>query len=420
MFWKSLQGGEEKKEAMSDQIQSTKDKLPKEIWILGFVSLFTDVSSEIVHGLLPVFLVSVLAASYTTVGIVEGLGEGTALLFKIISGPLSDRLKNRKSLVLLGYALGALSKPLFAIAPSSFVVMGARIFDRMGKGIRGAPRDALIADITPDSLRGGAFGLRQSLDTVGAFVGPLLAILLMYTLNGNFRLIFWLAAVPGLLSVGLIVFGLQEPETNSANKKSLSLKDLRNFNKAFWFVCTLGAILQMARFSEAFLILRAKDYGLSFGWAPVVLVVMNIVYALTAYPAGEWSDRGGRKKIILIGFLVLVLADLALGLGNNLFWVFGGVALWGLHLGLTQGILAALVADTCPREYRGTAYGFFNLFSAVALILGGPLAGFLWDKFGAVATFLFSAGIAVFCLILLQIKISDAIGTNPNSGTLHR
>lgn len=381
-----------------------RQKMPKAIWVLGFVSLFMDVSSEIVHGLLPVFLVSVLGASYTSVGLIEGLGEGTALLFKIFSGPLSDRLKNRKSLVFIGYALGALSKPLFALAQSSFLVMGARLFDRMGKGIRGAPRDALVADIAPESLRGKAFGLRQSLDTVGAFIGPLLAILLMHLLNDNFRLIFWMAVIPGLISVSLIVFGVREPEHKSATKNGLSLKGLRNFNQAFWVVCSCGAVLQLARFSEAFLILRAKDFGLSFGLIPLVLVAMNIVYSLSAYPAGDLSDRIGRKKIVLVGFFVLVLADLAIGFGTNLFWVFAGVALWGLHLGLTQGILAALVADTCPREYRGTAFGIFNLFSAMALILGSPLAGFLWDRFGAPTTFLTGAAVALLGLIVLFVQ----------------
>lgn len=378
--------------------------MPRAIWVLGFVSLLMDVSSEIVHGLLPVFLVSVLGASYTSVGLIEGLGEGTALLFKIFSGPLSDRLRNRKSLVLVGYALGALSKPLFAMAQNSSLVLGARLFDRMGKGIRGAPRDALVADIAPEALRGKAFGLRQSLDTVGAFVGPLLAILLMYLLNDNFRMIFWLAVIPGILSVVLIVFGVREPEHKSATKNGLSLKDLRSFNQAFWVVCSCGAILQLARFSEAFLILRAKDFGLSFGLIPLVLVTMNLVYAIAAYPAGDLSDRIGRKKIVLLGFFVLILADLAIGFGTNLLWVFVGVALWGLHLGLTQGILSALVADTCPEEYRGTAFGIFNLFSAAALILGSPMAGFLWDRFGAATTFMTGGVVALLGLIVLLIQ----------------
>lgn len=379
--------------------------LPRAIWVLGFVSMFMDISSEIVHGLLPVFLVSVLGASYTSVGIIEGLGEGTALLFKIFSGPLSDRLKNRKSLVLLGYSLGALSKPLFALATNSSLVLGARLFDRMGKGIRGAPRDALVADIAPEQLRGKAFGLRQSLDTVGAFLGPLLAILLMYLLHENFRLIFWLALIPGLISVSLIIFGVREPENKSEVKNNLSFKTLRNFGRAFWIVCICGAVLQLARFSEAFLILRAKDLGLAISWSPVVLVAMNIVYALSAYPVGDLSDKIGRKKLIALGFAVLILADITMAFGQNLYWIFLGILLWGLHLGLTQGILAALVADTCPTEYRGTAYGLFNLLSALALIIGSPLAGYLWDKSGAATTFLAAAVISLLGLAILLLKL---------------
>lgn len=375
--------------------------LPRAIWVLGFVSLFMDVSSEIVHGLLPVFLISVLGASYTFVGFIEGLGEGTALLFKIFSGPLSDRMKNRKSLVLLGYSLGALSKPLFAIAPNAFFVLSARLFDRMGKGIRGAPRDALVADVTPESLRGKAYGLRQSLDTVGAFIGPLLAILLMHLLDEDFRLIFWIALIPGLFAVGLIVFGVREPNHQALGKDKMSFKDIRKFSNAFWAVCICGAILQFARFSEAFLILRARDFGLAMSFSPLVLVAMNIVYSLSAYPAGDWSDKVGRKKLVIFGFLVLILADLAMGFGTNLIWVFVGVALWGLHLGLTQGILAALVADTCPAEYRGTAFGIYNLFSAMALFLGSPLAGFIWEKYGGDATFLTGAVISFVGLLLL-------------------
>lgn len=373
--------------------------MPKAIWILGFVSLFMDVSSEIVHGLLPVFLVSALGASYTSVGLIEGIGEGTALLFKIISGPLSDRLRNRKPLVLLGYTLGALSKPLFAIAESSFAVFGARLFDRMGKGIRGAPRDALVADIAPESLRGKAFGLRQSLDTVGAFLGPLLAVLLMHLLNDNFRLIFWLAAIPGFFAVALVIFGVREPDRKSEMTKGFSPSDLSGFNQAFWIACSCGAVLQFARFSEAFLILRARDFGLSFGLIPLVTVFMNIIYSLSAYPAGGWSDRIGRRKVVALGFVALILADLAIGFGTSLLWVFIGTAFWGLHLGLTQGILAALVADTCPKEFRGTAFGIFNLFSAIALMLGSPLAGLLWDQFGAATTFLAGAGVALVGLI---------------------
>ena len=370
--------------------------MPRGIWALGIVSLLMDTSSEIVHGLLPVFLVSVLGASFTTVGLIEGFGEAAALVLKVFSGPLSDWWGKRKPLVLLGYSMGVLSKPMFALAPNPLMIFGARLFDRAGKGIRGAPRDALVADIAPPSLRGEAFGLRQSLDTVGAFLGPLLAILLMQLTNGNYRLVFWLAVIPGLFAVIVILAGVKEPEIKQAeNGKTIFFSAARKFGPAFWIVAIAGAIFQLARFSEAFLILRAQNLGLALSFAPAVLVAMNIVYAISAYPIGKLSDRVPREWMVLAGFLILALSDLVLGLGNNLIYVFSGVALWGLHLGLTQGSLAALVADLCPAEFRGTAYGVFNLFSAIALLFASGVAGILWDQFGPKTTFLVSGVLAL-------------------------
>ncbi len=378
--------------------------MPKTIWALGFVSLLMDTSSEMVHGLLPVFLISVLGASYTMVGLIEGVGEASSLIIKVFSGPLSDWWGKRKPLVLLGYSMGAISKPLFAIAPTPLLVLGARIFDRTGKGIRGAPRDALVADTAPPELRGEAFGLRQSLDTVGAFLGPLLAILLMSLTNGNYRLIFWLAVIPGVLSVIVLIFGVKEPEEKQAqNQKRLSWSSVREFKFVFWIVVIAGAIFQLARFSEAFLILRAQNLGLSLSLAPVILVAMNIVYSVSAYPIGWLSDRIRREWLLLAGILVLIVSDLILGFGNSLTHVFAGVILWGLHMGLTQGILAALVADTSPQALRGTAYGIFNLFSALALLLASGIAGVLWDRFGPQTTFLTSAIFALSGMIILGL-----------------
>lgn len=382
-----------------------KEKIPRSIYALGFVSLLMDTSSEIVHGLLPVFLVSVLGASFTTVGLIEGFGEASALALKVFSGPLSDRWRKRKPLVLLGYTMGALSKPLFALASSPLGIFGARVFDRTGKGIRGAPRDALVADIAPPALRGAAFGLRQSMDTVGAFLGPLLAILLMSLSGGNYRLVFWLAVIPGLLSVVVMLTGVKEPETKiSQPSKRVFFSAVRTFGSSFWIVTGAGAIFQFARFSEAFLILRATDLGLSLALAPAVLIVMNIVYSISAYPIGWLSDRMRREWLIVLGFFVLALSDVVLGLGNNLTHVFWGVGLWGLHLGFTQGILAALVADTCPSDFRGTAYGVFNLFSALALLGASATAGFLWDHYGPSVTFMTSAALALVGLSALGLS----------------
>lgn len=380
-------------------------KLPREIWALGFVSLLMDMASETVHGLLPVFLVTVLGASVTSVGVLEGLAEATALVVKVFSGPFSDWLGKRKPIVVAGYAMGALSKPLFAIANSVTLFYGARIFDRIGKGIRGAPRDALVADIAPPELRGRAFGLRQSLDTVGAFLGPIFAIILMWATQNNYRTVFWVATIPGLLSVAVLLMGVHERESQNpiSNGRKLKFRDVKKFHAAFWLVAGAGAVFQLARFSEAFLILRAKDLGLGLEFAPAVLIIMNIVYALSSYPIGHLSDRVKREWFLLAGLLVLCLSDLVLGFGSSLFSVFLGIALWGLHMGLTQGTLAALVADNCPPELRGTAYGLFNLLSAVALLLASSIAGVLWDKVGAKSTFMTGAGFSLLSFLIYLV-----------------
>lgn len=382
----------------------TEKKIPSTIWALGFVSLLMDTSSEIVHGLLPVFLVASLGASYSTVGLIEGLGEASALILKVFSGPLSDWWGRRKPLVILGYTMGAISKPLFAIAPTPLMVLGARLFDRTGKGIRGAPRDALVADSVAPELRGRAFGLRQSLDTVGAFIGPLLAILLMSLTGGNYRLIFWIAVIPGVLSVLVLIFGVNEPEAKkNGESKKLSWSVVREFKFSFWLVVAVGAIFQLARFSEAFLILRAQNLGLSLALAPAVLVAMNVVYALSAYPIGWLSDHIRREWLMFGGFLVLICGDLVLAFAGGLVSAFAGILLWGLHMGLTQGTLAALVADTSPSSYRGTAYGLFNLVSAIALLFASAIAGALWDQFGPQFTFLSSAVLAMIGVALFGV-----------------
>ncbi len=384
-------------------------KMPRTVWALGLVSLLMDTSSEIVHGLLPVFLISVLGTNYSVVGFIEGIGEACAMILKVFSGSFSDRWGKRKPLILLGYSMGALSKPLFAMASTPTLILGARLFDRTGKGIRGAPRDALLADSAPPELRGEAFGLRQSLDTVGAFLGPILAILLMSVTHGNYRLIFWIALIPGILSVAVLHFGVQERDVKQPDvKQPIELKRLswnvfREFPSLFWLVAFVGAIFQLARFSEAFLILRAKDLGLSLAMAPAVLVAMNIIYSLSAYPMGWISDRIPRERLVLVGFIVLIFADFVLGFSTHLSFVFAGVLLWGLHLGLTQGVLAALVADTSPTHLRGTAYGLFNLVSAVALLLASGIAGILWDQFGAKITFLTSALFSCTGIFVLNI-----------------
>ncbi len=390
-------------------------RIPGSIWALGFVSLLMDTSSELIHSLLPVFMVTVLGTSVFVVGLIEGAAESTALIIKVFSGVLSDYWGKRKPLALMGYGLGALSKPLFALAGSSGLVLTARLIDRVGKGIRGAPRDALVADITPPELRGAAFGLRQSLDTVGAFLGPLLAMALMLLWANDFRAVFWVATVPAFLCVALLIFGVQEPERAAGAIRSnpISRVNLARLNRAYWWVVSLGAVFTLARFSEAFLVLRAQQGGLGLAWTPLVLIGMNLIYAVCAYPFGKLADRLPHRTLLAWGVVVLIAADGLLAYSNQGGWVWAGIALWGLHMAMTQGLLATMVADTAPDDLRGTAYGFFNLVSGLAMLLASGLAGLLWDQWGA--SFTFIAGI-VFGVVVLGLLLLHGAGRKP--GTL--
>ena len=375
--------------ATNSKLGTTLSQIPSGVWVLGIVSMLMDISSEMIHSLLPLFMVTTLGISVFAVGLIEGLAESTALIVKVFSGALSDYLGRRKGLAVFGYALGALSKPLFAIASAASMVVAARLLDRIGKGVRGAPRDALVADIAPARLRGAAFGLRQSLDTVGAFVGPLLAVGLMLLWANDFRAVFWVATIPGMMAVALLLFGLREPAHQQTEKRSnpISRKNLKRLGASYWWVVGIGAVFTLARFSEAFLVLRAQQGGIPLALVPLVMVAMNLIYALSAYPFGKLSDAVSHTKLLAAGLVVLIAADLVLASNNHWGAVLAGVALWGLHMGITQGLLATMVADTAPADLRGTAYGFFNLMSGVAMLFASALAGLLWDKDGAPATF---------------------------------
>lgn len=382
-------------------------KIPGGVWALGFVSMFMDISSEMIHSLLPVFMVSSLGASVFVVGVIEGVAEATALIVRVFSGTLSDYLGRRKALTVLGYGLGAASKPIFALAGTVYWVFVARFMDRIGKGIRGAPRDALIADLTPQEIRGAAYGLRQSLDTVGAFVGPLLAMALMVLWAGDFRMVFWFAVIPGVLAVILLVVGVKEPHRLRADdeaKPPIRWATLKQLDVAYWWVVVVGGVFTLARFSEAFLILLAQQNGLPDSFAPAVLVVMNIVYALAAYPAGKLADRMNRHTLLAAGLVVLIAADMFLARAQGLVLVTAGVVLWGLHMGFTQGLLATMVADSAPASLRGTAFGFFYFVSGIAMLIASVLAGLLWDKLGAAVTFYCGAGFSVVALIMLLAR----------------
>jgi MFS family permease len=379
-------------------------EIPGSVWALGLVSLFMDSSSELIHALLPLYLVGVLGASTLTVGIIEGIAEATAAITKVFSGALSDYLGERKWLTAFGYGLAAATKPIFPLASSIAWVTAARFIDRVGKGIRGAPRDALIADLTPADLRGTAYGLRQTLDTVGAVAGPVLAIVFMALLADNFRHVFWIAVIPAFIAVAIIVFFVREPKRPARARRlrsPLSRAELARLDIGYWIVVGVAAIFTLARFSEAFLLLRAQSVGIPLALVPTVMVVMNVVYAVSAWPAGALSDRIGRYGLLIAGFALLIVADLVLALGGDAVAVMIGVAIWGLHMGLTQGLLSALVADTAPPQLRGTAFGVFNLVSGLAMLLASVIAGGLWQWVGPDGTFLAGAAITAIALFVL-------------------
>lgn len=377
-------------------------RMPAGIWVLGFVSLLMDISSEMIHALLPLFMVTVLGTSVMMVGLIEGMAESLALIVKVFSGVLSDYFNKRKLLAVIGYGLGALTKPVFAMASSTGMVLGARLLDRTGKGIRGAPRDALIADLTPPAIRGAAFGLRQSLDTVGAFVGPLLAVGLMLLWANDFRAVFWVALVPGLLSVALLLFGVREPEPmrSGVRQNPIKRENLARLGSTYWVVVGIGSVFNLARFSEAFLVLRAQQSGVDLAWVPLVMVAMNLAYAASAYPFGKMSDHLSHAGLLASGLVVLIGADLLLAIDGHWSLVMAGVVLWGIHMGMTQGLLTAMVSHAVPADLRGSAFGFFHLASGIALLLSSALAGLLWDRYGASSTF--HAG-ALFCLVTLVV-----------------
>ena len=376
--------------------------VPRSVVALGFVSLFMDISSEIIHSLLSVFLVAVLGASALSVGFIEGVAEAASQITKLFSGAISDWIGKRKPLVLAGYGLSALTKPLFPLASGVGVVVAARLIDRIGKGIRGAPRDALIGDVTPVELRGTAFGLRQAMDTVGAFVGPLLAMLLMAVSNDNFRLVFWVAVLPAIMAVLLILYGVQEPDVPRAAERRpfpIQRAELGRLDGAYWWLVGIATILTFGRFSEAFLLLAAEHVGLAIALIPGVFVVMNLVYAASAYPFGRLSDVISRRLILALGVGFLIAADIILATAGTPWQLAAGVVLWGLHMGATQGLLSTLVVDAAPADLRGTALGMFNLITGAALLVASILAGSLWTAFGPAATFIAGGTFAVIALI---------------------
>lgn len=383
---------------------STLRRIPGGVWIIGFVSLLMDISSEMIHSLLPLFMATALGAPVVIIGLIEGVAEATALCVKVFSGVISDYIGKRKGLAVLGYGLGALSKPLFALASTSGMIFSARMIDRVGKGIRGAPRDALVADVTPPEIRGAAYGLRQTLDTMGGFLGPLLAVGLMLLWSNDFRAVYWVAVVPAFLAVALLFCGLHEPRTPvvTARTNPIKTENLKRLGVDCWWVIGLGGVFTLARFSEAFLVLRAHEVNIPLALIPLVMVAMNIVFSFTAYPFGRLSDSTSHRRLLQMGLVVLIVADLVLALSHSWVGIIVGVALWGVHMGMTQGLLNTMIAHAAPADLRGTAFGLFSLLSGLGLLIASLGAGLLWDIWGSASTFFAGAMICVLTLILTR------------------
>jgi len=376
-------------------------RLSAAVWALGLTSLLMDISSEMIHSLLPVVLVVGLGTSAAYLGVIEGVAEATACIVKVFSGALSDYFGRRKPLALWGYGMAALTKPLFALAASAGMVFFARFVDRVGKGIRGAPRDALVADVTPPEQRGAAFGLRQSLDTVGAFAGPVLAILLAAVFAGQLRVVLWIAVVPAFVSVLVLWVFVREPKHQLAAKKNRVELRVGAMPRSFWIVCSVASVFTLSRFSEAFLVLVGIPAGLTPGWTPLVLVAMNLAYLLSAYPVGKLSDRVPKQTLLVVGCCILAVANGVLALASNPVRLIIGALLWGLHMGFTEGVFAAMVANSAPRDLRGSAFGIFNMLRGLVLLVASVVAGLLWDRLGPQATFGFGSALALLTVIAL-------------------
>ena len=381
--------------------------IPKSIWVLGFVSMLTDISSDMVHSLLPMYLVSTMGASVLTVGLIEGVAESSALMMKVFSGGLSDFLGRRKILAVVGYGLSAITKPIFPTATSIEVILGARFLDRIGKGIRDAPRDALIVDITPPELRGSAFGLRQALDSVGAFLGPSIAVMLMLVWANDFKKVFWVATLPAILAVTLMLLFVKETHKDRSDTplNLFNINGLKQLGSNYWSIISIGIMLGLARYSDAFLVLRAYQSGIPMFLVPLIMVVMNVVYAAVSYPIGKLSDHVGHGQLIKWGVFTLLLANIVLASGKGAEYVLLGVSLWGLHMGISQGLLASMIANVAPVHLRGTAYGVFNFCLGLSMLASNAMAGLIWDQWGAEYTFYAGAFVCMFCLVLLFLKI---------------
>jgi MFS family permease len=375
--------------------------VPHSVWFLGFVSLFADINSKMIQSTLPLFLVSTLGVNLATVGLIEGIAESTASVLKVFSGALSDYWRKRKGLAIAGYGISALVAPIFALAPNVFWVFVGRFADRVGKGIRVAPRNALVADATPPQHRGAAYGLRQSLDTIGAFSGPLLATLFL-ALGQGYRTIFWISLIPALIGVALLIIGVREPARSpKPSQNPLQWAVLRELGHGYWILAIAALLFNLGNSSDAFLLLRAQQSGIAPTFVPLAFVVMNFTYGISAYPIGILSDRIGRYGLLIASFLVFALVYLGFAFAQFPWQVWMLLGCYGIYLGMSQGVLLAIVADQVPAESRGTAFGMINLLIGMALLPASLMAGILWQQVSPQATFLLGSGFALAAALLL-------------------
>jgi MFS family permease len=395
------------KQALSASDPPRPKRLSPNVAALGFVSLLTAISSAMIYGLLPVFLVKVLGVNVASVGLIEGMAESANSLIKIVSGTASDRIGRRMPLVIFGYTLSAVVKTLFPLAGAASTVLAARVLDRLGKGIRDAPRDAFLTDMTAPGLRGTSFGLRLALAIAGFVFGPFFAVGLMRLSGDDFRLVFWIALIPAFLSIIVLILAVKEmPFNHQPGGRGLRFQrgDLNALPVAFWWAIVIASLLSLARFSPAFLVLKAHATGVDAAYVPMILGLMYFVYSVTAYPFGVLADRFDRRLQLGIGTLILVGADAVLAHAQTIWGAAFGAALWGLQMGVTQPVIGAIVADAAPERLRGAAFGIYDLTIGLAAFAASSGAGILWSISGPGTAFGVSASIAsgVALMLLLQ------------------
>jgi MFS family permease len=385
-------------------------KIARNVYALSAVSFFTDASSEMIYPLLPVFLTVTLGASAESLGIIEGAAETTAALLKLASGWWSDRVRRRKPLIAFGYGLASAARPLVAIAQSAGQVLAIRVTDRVGKGIRGAPRDALIADSVDPSVRGKAFGIQRTSDHAGAVVGPLLAFAVLNWWHTPLRKVFWLAAIPGAIALAIAIFVVQEQHAEPASKESVATSPSL-LPKRFWGVLGAITLFTLGNSTDAFLLLRATQLGVPVALAPILWAMLHVVKSSTSTPGGVLSDRVGRKPTVVAGWMIYAVVYLGFARATAAWHAWALFAVYGVYFGLAEGPERALVADIVPGGRRGTAFGWYNLSIGIAALPASIVFGWIWDRSGPHTAFLFGAAIAGLASLALLAVPSSSSGS---------